>query len=118
VNSRASVVDAIFAKCLLVYGHDFLARWQGIALAEVKADWGRELGVMLSQPHAIKHALENLPERPPNALQFRALCFSYRPPVRHVELPAPIPRDPERVRVFVDNLKRKLAEQRSQRGTH
>lgn len=73
-NPPASLVEMIFAKCALVYGRDFLSRWEGLPLAEVKADWERELGGWLNRPHAVRHALENLPERPPHVLTFRAMC--------------------------------------------
>lgn len=77
MDSRESLVDLIFAKCALIYGRDFAGKWEGMNLVEVKADWARELGVWLYRPKAVLHALERLPaDRPPNVLQFRALCYS------------------------------------------
>lgn len=78
MDSSESLVDLIFSKCQLVYGRDFSSRWEGMKLADVKADWRRELGTWLNQPQAIKHALENLPERPLTVIQFRALCMSHQ----------------------------------------
>lgn len=69
-----SWVEKIFQKLSLVYGRDFLSRWEGQDLAEVQADWAHELAGFINSPHAIKHALENLPEKPPTVLQFRAVC--------------------------------------------
>lgn len=74
MDSRESLVDIIFGKCALVYGRDFLGRWEGMSLVEVKADWLREMGWWLERPQAVKFALEHLPEKPPHVLQFRALC--------------------------------------------
>ena len=75
MDSRESLVDLIFGKCALVYGRDFSGKWEGMNLAEVKADWIRELGGFLNRPTAIRYALEHLPQdRPPNVLQFRSLC--------------------------------------------
>lgn len=75
MDSRESLVDLVFGKCALVYGRDFAGKWEGMNLAEVKADWIRELGGWLGRPAAIKYALEHLPpDKAPNVLQFRALC--------------------------------------------
>jgi len=91
MDSRNSLVDLIFTKCSLVYGRDFLSRWEGLDIAEVKADWVRELGGLMASPAAIRHGLERLPvDRPPTVLQFRALCIGApgdRPAA--VALPAP-----------------------------
>jgi hypothetical protein len=45
---------------------------------------------------AISWALGNLPERPPNLVQFKNLCYQ-APAVQKPQLPAP-PADPERVK--------------------
>jgi uncharacterized protein (DUF2384 family) len=82
VNSSESLVEMIFTKCGLVYGRDFLSRWEGLNLAEVKADWQRELGRLLNYPEAILYALEHLPNKAPHVLEFRALCISSKPSER------------------------------------
>lgn len=67
-------IDRIFEKLTLVYGAEFLSRWKGIPLDEVKADWARELDGLENRPEAIKHALEHLPtDKAPTVLQFREL---------------------------------------------
>jgi hypothetical protein len=107
VTHSASLVDAIFTKCALVYGRDFLSRWEGQDLAEVKADWERELSGFLNQPAAVLHALQNLPaDKPPTVLQFRAICNRYEAP-RPLEL-APPKADPERVRQILGALRHKF----------
>lgn len=70
----AAWVEKVFQKLSLVYGRDFLSRWEGQDLAEVQADWAHELAGYINAPHAIKYALENLPDKPPTVLQFRATC--------------------------------------------
>lgn len=75
-SSRRSVVDLIFTKCSLVYGRDFLSRWEGIDLDAVKADWVHELGGLLDKPQAIRHALMHLPARAPNVVEFSRLCLA------------------------------------------
>lgn len=105
MDSRASLVELVFSKCSLVYGRDFLGRWEGLKLGEVKADWIRELGPLLDSPQAIKHGLEHLPaDRPPNVLQFRQLCLSM-PRAQLPALPPLVTTTADRARV------RKLLEQ-------
>lgn len=77
MDSRESLVDLIFTKCSLVYGREFLGRWEGLDMADVKNDWRHELGALLDNPQAIRHALLHLPtEKPPTVLSFRQLCIS------------------------------------------
>lgn len=68
-------IDDVFSKLALTYGRDFVAQYEGLDLALVKANWAYELGGFENHPHALASALQCLPaERPPNVLQFRALC--------------------------------------------
>jgi hypothetical protein len=67
-------VEKIFQKLTLVYGRDFLGRWEGIPLEEVKADWAHELAGYRNSHDALAYALQNLPRKPPTVLEFRAIC--------------------------------------------
>lgn len=68
-------IDRIFEKLTLVYGQEFLNRWKGVPIDEVKMDWAHELGGLKEQPEAVTWALRHLPtERPPTVLQFREIC--------------------------------------------
>ena len=108
MDSRESLVDLIFGKCALVYGRDFSGKWEGMNLAEVKADWIRELGGFLSRPTAVRYALEHLPpDRPPNVLQFRALCNAG--PTEPAQEPALIEQTPEHRLAAAEVKKRALA---------
>ena len=63
-------VGEIFRRLVVTYGRSFLGRWEGVDLADVRADWARQLAG-LSGP-AVAHALDTLPsDQPPTALQFR-----------------------------------------------
>lgn len=74
-------VDRIFDKLTLVYGHQFLARWDGMPIADVKANWAQELSRFQQNPSALAYALENLPaSKPPTVLEFRAICGSPQAP--------------------------------------
>jgi hypothetical protein len=82
-------VRRIFQKLSLVYGRDFLSRWEGQELDDVMADWAHELAGFADQPEAIGYALQHLPpEKPPTVLQFRGMC-NQRPEKAPLALPAP-----------------------------
>jgi hypothetical protein len=81
-----SLVESLFARLAVSYGHAFGNQYEGFDLAVVHADWARELAPfgrwdddgMVRSP-AIDFALGNLPAgRPVNALDFRQLCRAYR----------------------------------------
>lgn len=100
----ASWVDRIFTRLTLVFGRDFMARYDGLEIADVKAEWAGDLAGFQQAPGAIKFALENLPsDRPPTSLQFRDLCRR-APQYAPKALPAP-PVDPEMARVVKSALK-------------
>jgi hypothetical protein len=66
------IIDALFDKMFMVYGSEWAKKWDGRPIQETKGAWAAELsGFKVEQ---IKHALDNLPERPPNLIQFKALC--------------------------------------------
>lgn len=69
-----SWVNAIFARLTMRYGAAFLRQYQDIDPEAVKADWSHVLDGFEKRPEAIKHAMENLPEMPLNALQFRTIA--------------------------------------------
>lgn len=98
-------IDRIFEKLTLVYGsREFLSRWDGVPLADVKADWSHELAGYQDWPEAIKHALEHLPpDRAPTVLQFRDICR--KAPGRSAPaLPEP-PANPARVQAEIAKLR-------------
>lgn len=90
-------VDQLFRKLSIRYGRQFMARWDGIDEADVKADWACVLGGFHARPDCIAYGLENLPsDRPPTATQFRDLCRLKPEANQAPQLPAPKP-DPERL---------------------
>ena len=69
-------VDQIFSKLTLIYGRDFAGRWEGMNVADVKADWAHELDGLDRSPQRIAYALKNLPiSKPPTVLEFRATAW-------------------------------------------
>lgn len=88
-------IDKIFTKLTLAYGRDFIARWEGIELNDVKSDWGHELAGFAEHPEAIAYALANLPPKAPSVIEFRALAR--RAPLPEVKLLEAPRANPERV---------------------
>lgn len=79
--------DHLFDRLIATYGRDFFARWEGLEHTAIKSSWSYELAGFSDNLLAIAWALENLPARPPNVIEFRALCRA---------APAPeVPRLPE-----------------------
>jgi len=64
------VIEIIFKKMAHIYGKDFIDQH--------KDDWAKELAGF--RPHEIDYGLDRLPDRPPNVIQFRAVC-RMAPPV-------------------------------------
>ena len=88
-------IEALFTKLTLAYGRDFLGRWEGLDVMDVKTDWGHELAGFERHPEAIAYALANLPQKAPTVMEFRAICRKApQPEVPRLEQPAA---DPERV---------------------
>jgi hypothetical protein len=90
-------VDRLFARIGVRYGAQWLRMWDGIDFEAVKQDWANELGPIFGRnPHAIAYGMEHLPEYPPTADKFRAICLGA--PSAQQALPAPTAKaDPRRV---------------------
>jgi len=67
-------VERLFQRLALTYGSQFARMWDGTSSAEVKTTWAHELALFANNLPAIGWALENLPERCPNLIQFKNLC--------------------------------------------
>lgn len=80
----------------MTYGRDFLSRWEGLDVTDVKADWADELDGLAKYPDRIRYALENLPFKAPTVLEFRALAFS-KPADPTPALPPPDPAGLKRI---------------------
>lgn len=96
-------VDKIFSKLTLVYGRDFIGRWEGLELADVKTDWSHELSGFENFPEGIAFALQNMPAgKPPNVLEFKAMALKApKPATRLLEPPKS---DPARVAAELSKL--------------
>ena len=95
-------IDRLFERLALTYGAAWMRQWEGLNLNDIKAMWAHELAGYASRLDAIAWALEHLPPRCPNILEFKALC---REAPRHEPLPLPEPpADPERVKAELAKL--------------
>lgn len=102
------LVEIIFKKMSLRYGRDFLARYEGLDLDEVIADWIHELRGCEKNPMAIHFALQNLPDnRPPNVAEFRALARRAPAPNEVLALDRPVV-DVKRVDSMLGNMRERL----------
>ncbi len=82
-------VDRIFLKLTLTFGRDFLNRWEGVPIEDVKADWAHELRGFQQNPAAIGYGLEHcLAGKPPTVQEFKSAC--YRKPESAPLLPSPV----------------------------
>ena len=83
-------VDRLFSRLTMTYGPAFTRTFEGLELNEVKSLWAHELAFYCTQDRMIDvaWALENLPERAPNIIEFRNLCR--KAPARELpKLPEP-----------------------------
>jgi hypothetical protein len=89
-------IDRLFERLAATYGSEWTSRWLGQDEAKVKSLWAHELAAYAQQLECIAWALENLPTRTPNAIEFKQLCRSAprkeeAPAITHVKA------DPARV---------------------
>jgi hypothetical protein len=101
------VTDRLFDRLAATYGSQWLSLWAALPIGEVKGLWAFELAPFAERLDAIAWALENLPERPPNLVAFKALCRQ-APRTEPAPLPEP-PADPERIRQVVATLREATA---------
>jgi hypothetical protein len=87
--SMAEVIDRLFNRLAASYGAEWTRQWAGMPISDVKTTWGHELSLFLGDLKAISYALDNLPERCPNVIQFKALCRAGRTVKTTLMLPEP-----------------------------
>jgi hypothetical protein len=97
-------VDEIHMRLAVRYGSAWLAKWQGVEIAAVKADWAEQLDGM--RPENIRKALDNLPpDFPPTCTAFRSLGVIRHEAEEFKALPAP-EASPAVVKAAVAKLRR------------
>ena len=96
-------IDRLFERLNLTYGVQWAKLWEGAPLADVKSMWAYELSGFAHRLDAIAWALENLPPRAPNVIEFKQLCRQAPMPPEQ-QLPAP-KADPERMKAELSKLR-------------
>jgi hypothetical protein len=109
-------VDRIFTKLSLAYGREFIGRWEGLSIGDVKTDWAHELAGFENWPEAIAFAFDHLPEKPPTVQQFRGICMK-APARQNLALPAP-QANHDRMKAEIAKLKESMSAKPVSRGTN
>jgi hypothetical protein len=95
-------IDRIFARLAATY----MAAWDrslgAVPLSDIKTAWSYELGGFENRLQDIAWALDNLPEKPPNVIEFKKLC-RLAPVTETPQLEAP-KADPERLKAELAKL--------------
>jgi hypothetical protein len=95
-------IDRLFTRL----GATYMAQWDralgSAPLGDVKTLWAHELAPFSNSLHRIAWALENLPARCPNVIEFKQLCRQ-APAPDVPELPEP-KADPERLKQELSKL--------------
>lgn len=89
-------IDRLFERMAATYGAAWSRQWADVPMADVKAAWAHELSGYANRLEALAWALEHLPERCPNVIEFRNICRQ-APAPEAPRLPEP-KADPERVK--------------------
>jgi len=66
--------DRLFERLHATYGRDFMSKYEGLEVGAVKASWAHELAGFACNLHPLAWALEHLPERAPNVIEFRKIA--------------------------------------------
>lgn len=78
-----AAIDRLFERLQMTYGSEFLNKWSNLNAGEVKAHWAFELDMFTENLQAIAWALNNLPDRCPNLIEFKSLCKQAPKPTRN-----------------------------------
>ena len=81
-------VERLFEKLQLTYGTEFTNKWGELNSMDLMTNWAFELAQFSDNLNAIGWALQNLPDRCPNLIEFKNLCKQAPRPIT-VALDAP-----------------------------
>lgn len=99
----ATFIDWLFGRLHAKYGSEWARQYDGLPIGDAKSDWGSELAWTFGRQDVIRFALQNLPERCPNSIQFRNICRAA--PAKTAVLLA----EPKSNPVFIKEVLSKLA---------
>ena len=67
-------IDRLFQRFAGTYGAEFERSLGSVPISDSKSAWAYELEPFKNSLHRVAWALDNLPDRPPNAIAFKKLC--------------------------------------------
>jgi hypothetical protein len=102
MSLHIKAIDRLFERLGASYGAQWTRQWQDVPMADVKTAWAHELDVFSNSLHRVAWALENLPPKCPNSIEFKNLCRQ-APAPEVPRLPEP-KADPERVKSEISKL--------------
>lgn len=83
-----AAIDRLFERLSSTYGAAWTRQWADVPIAEVKTAWAHELSIFTQNLKAIGWALEHLPEKCPNLIEFKNLCKQApRPSITALDAP-------------------------------
>jgi hypothetical protein len=91
-------VHKLFGRFAIRYGDEWARKWDGTDITAVHRDWSEQLAGMHLTPAGqarLRYGIDNMPERPPTATAFRAIC-SRAPEPKQALLPDVTPIDQAR----------------------
>lgn len=95
-------IDRLFERLAATYGAQWTRQWQDVPMVDVKTAWAHELSAYERHLDRLAWALENLPSRCPNVIEFKNLCRQ-APTPEQPRLPEP-KADPERLKAELSKL--------------
>lgn len=102
MSMPTKAIDRLFERMAATYTTAWVRQFDVVPMQDVKTAWAHELAGFSGRLDAIAWALENLPSKCPNVIEFKALCRQApRPP--EAALPMP-PANPERMRAELAKL--------------
>jgi hypothetical protein len=102
MSLSSQAIDRLFNRIGATYGAQWDRALGSAPLGDIKTLWAHELSPFANSLHRVAWALENLPPRCPNVIEFKLLCRQAPAP----EAPAlPEPKaDPERLKQELSKL--------------
>ena len=102
MSLSSQAIDRLFNRIGATYGAQWDRALGSAPLGDIKTLWAHELAPFANSLHRVAWALENLPPRCPNVIEFKLLCRQ-APAPETPELPAP-KADPERLKQELSKL--------------
>ena len=105
-------IDTIFMALRATYGVAFDRQFDcppgedpARFYSNLKAWWKRDLAPAIAAPHTIRYALDHLPAKVPNLIEFKSLCWQAPPLPRQEQIESGVKADPARVAAEIAKMR-------------